>query len=62
MVGEKIREFREKKNLSQKDVAKALGISQPAYFYFENGDRTPSWAVMKKIAKILEVSLDSLAE
>jgi len=33
----KVREFRELKGLSQRDVAKSLGISQAAYWRLEKG-------------------------
>lgn len=60
-VGEKIKTAREKKGLTQRQVAEQIGISQPVYCDWENGDGVPSWARMKKIARVLEVSLDELA-
>lgn len=59
-IGERLKELREKKNMSQREVAKALGISQPAYFYFECGDRVPSLAMTKALARVFEVTLDEL--
>lgn len=60
-IGEKLKELREEKNLSQREVAKALGISQPAYYYFESGDRVPSLAMTKAMARVFGVTLDELA-
>lgn len=61
-LGEKIKVAREKKGLSQRQVAEQVGVSQPAYFEWERGDSVPSWARMKALAQILELSLDELAK
>ena len=45
---------RAEKGASMATVAKAAGITQPAYFYIEKGDRNPSVAVAKNIARILD--------
>ena len=60
-LGEKIKTAREAKGLSQRKVAELLGVSQPAYREWEQGDSTPNWARMKSIARVLEISLDELA-
>ena len=44
---------REKKGLSQKDVAEAAGISTPTYCNIENERRGVSVPVAKKIAAFL---------
>lgn len=48
--GLKIRELREQKGITQRDLAKALGVS-PAYLSaLENGKRgRPSWALVQNI-------------
>jgi transcriptional regulator with XRE-family HTH domain len=48
--GLKVRELRKKKGVSQKDLAKALGVS-PAYLSaLENGKRgRPSWPLVQEI-------------
>lgn len=61
-VGEKIKAARSKKGYSQRKVAELLGISQPAYLEYEHGDKVPTWARMKSIARVLDVSLDELAK
>lgn len=60
-IGERLKELREKKNMSQREVAQALGISQPAYSYFECGDKIPSLAMTKAMARFFNVTLDELA-
>lgn len=60
MLHERLKEARDNANLSQAEVAKQCGISQPAYFYMENGDKTPSLAAAKQHAKLFNVSLDWL--
>lgn len=42
------------KGMTQEDVAKAAGISRPAYCNIEKGVRRPSPEVAQKIAKELE--------
>lgn len=60
MLHERAKETREKLKLSQAEVAKQCGISQPAYFDIEHGDRTPSLAVAKRLANLFGVSIDWL--
>lgn len=56
----KLREAREKKELSQRDIADAIGVSQPAYQYYEKGFKTPTLFVAKRICEALDISLDYL--
>lgn len=60
MLHDRLKEARDKAKLSQAEVAKSCGISQPAYFDIEHGDRSPSLAVAKRLAKLFDVSLDWL--
>jgi transcriptional regulator with XRE-family HTH domain len=50
-------------NLStdQTRVAELLGVSPRVYTRWENGDATPLFATVVKLADILDVSLDELA-
>lgn len=48
--GLKIRELREQKGITQRDLAKALGVSAAYLSALENGKRgRPSWALVQKI-------------
>ena len=37
MLGERLKQAREAAGMSQAEVARELGLSQPAYSYIENG-------------------------
>ena len=57
---ERLTQARLAKGLSQSEVAQAVGISQPAYWDIEHGDRQPSLAVIKRLAKLFDCSIDYL--
>lgn len=57
---DRLRGLRLKKNLKQKQVADALGISESAYGYYEQGRREPSQESLVKLAELLETSVDYL--
>ncbi len=54
-MGQKLKETREKKNLSQEVVAKMSGISTTYYAGIERGEENPSIAVLEYICKTLKV-------
>jgi len=60
MLGERLKTAREAAGMSQAEVAKAIGVSQPAYCYMENGEKIPSLSVAKQISIVLKTSLDYL--
>lgn len=45
--------IREKEELTQSDVSKKVGIAQATYCNIENGKRSPSVSVAKRIAAVL---------
>lgn len=51
---------REKKGLSQKEVAKGIGVAKSTYSLYESGNREPNVQTIKKIADILDISADEL--
>lgn len=59
-TGKIILDLRKAKNMSQGELASQTGISQVMVGKYERGDATPSIEVAKKIADVLEVSLDYL--
>lgn len=59
-LGQKITKIRKEKKLSQIDISKAVGVSRDAISKYERDDIIPSVENAKKIAKVLEVSLDYL--
>ncbi len=54
-LGKKVREVREKRNLTQEEVAKAMGISINHYAGIERGEENPTYAVLEEICKVLKV-------
>jgi transcriptional regulator with XRE-family HTH domain len=59
-LGERIRELREKRDLSVRELAKKIGVSAPFLSDVELGRRHPSDDVLKSIAAILETSFEEL--
>lgn len=56
----RLKELREKKELFQSDVAKFLGISTPAYSYYEANKRNMPTETAIKLSKFFNVSVDYL--
>lgn len=61
-MGEKLRQLRRKKGLSQEAVAKELGISRQAVSKWETDLDQPDLDNLKKICEILEISADELLD
>ena len=59
-TGELIREQRKLKGLTQRQLAEAIGASEPSIRLYELGKRTPNEDVLKKIAKVLAISPSAL--
>lgn len=59
-LGKNIKYLREKKNLSQKEFAKILNISNSTLSQYESNVRVPSDDIKIKIANYFNVSLDYL--
>ncbi len=58
--GEKLRQVREKHGMTQAALAERLYVTRQAVSRWECGTRYPDLLTTKKIAKILEVSIDEL--
>lgn len=58
--GETIRELRQRRELSLRELAKAIAVSAPFLSDVELGRRYPSEDVLEKLAKVLRVSLEEL--
>jgi transcriptional regulator with XRE-family HTH domain len=57
IIGERLREIRESKNLSQGDIEKRTGLLRCYLSRVENGHTVPSIATLEKIARALEMHL-----
>jgi transcriptional regulator with XRE-family HTH domain len=62
VVGEVLRAFRERTDLSQEDAAHAAGLHRAQYGHYEQGRNAVSFVVMLRIARALGVSVQELAD
>jgi transcriptional regulator with XRE-family HTH domain len=60
MLGERIKNLRMNKNLSQVDLAKCLGVTKQSVSNWENENIMPSIEMLIKIANYFSVSTDYL--
>ena len=56
----RIRDLREDKDLTQTEVAKVLGMSQTGYSKYETGENDVPTAILIKLARFYNVSVDYL--
>lgn len=55
-----LKELRKQRKMTQAELAKIMNVSQGTIAYWENGDREPSYADLKRLADIFRVSTDYL--
>lgn len=60
MLEERLKLLRNQNNMTQKELARELGISPSTVGMYEKGNRTPAPDMLKKIAKLFDVSIDYL--
>lgn len=60
ILGERLRELREKKNLSQGDVQERSGLLRAYLSRVENGHTIPTIETLEKLAKALEIPIYQL--
>ena len=60
VVGERIKEARKKKNLSQQDLGNLLGVSKVSICGYEKGVRIPTMENFLQLIDILDLSPDYL--
>lgn len=58
--GERLRDAREKRGLSQEELAARIGAAQTQITRYEKNNSQPSQAVLIRLAETLEVSTDYL--
>ena len=56
--GEKLRELRKEKGLTQKQLAEQLGNAQSAIYYWETNKQEPNISALKKLCEFFNVSSD----
>lgn len=57
IIGDRLRDIREMKNLSQKEVERRSGLLRSYLSRVENGHTVPSLETLAKIAEAMEISL-----
>ena len=58
--GERLKELRKSKNITQKDFATILHVTERAYQNYEMNSSTPNYKLLLTIADYFNVSLDYL--
>lgn len=59
-LGENLRKWRQKKDMSQVDLATALGVDRAYISNIENGRMNPTLSTLEKIAGALGISTSEL--
>lgn len=59
-VGDNIRKYRKNLKMTQEQLAKKMNVIQPNVYRWEKGLVVPSIETIKKLSKILNVSVDGL--
>ena len=57
-----IRAWREHLGLTQEELARRMGITQPAYAKLENGKTQPRMATCKRLAAAMGIAWEQLTE
>jgi len=57
-TGQRIREYREKRGITQTALAAAIGIHQVSLSRIENGVTLPEWDILCNLAEALGVPVD----
>lgn len=59
-LGKRLKELREERNLTQKQVADALKINSVTYLHYEKSQREPPLLLLAEMAAYFNVSVDYL--
>ncbi len=60
MIQNNIRQFREERNLTQEELAKAVSVSRQTINAMEKGNYEPSLLLAMKLAKYFSVNVEEL--
>lgn len=60
MISNRIKEFRARNNMSQEDLANAVGVRRETIGNLENGRYNPSLVLAWNIAKVFGVTIEEL--
>ncbi len=59
-LGQRLKELRESKGLTQKQLSEKLNIHSVTYLHYEKEQRDPPLSLLADIAKFYDVSVDYL--
>ena len=59
-IGNRIRDMRKNRRLSVEECCAAVGVSQSAWYSYENGDRMPRDEVRENMASLFRCSIYSI--
>ncbi len=62
VVGQRIREWRRKRSLSQSDLARSAGITQASLSNYENGKRDMTLSTVLGVVAALDVALGDVVD
>jgi repressor LexA len=60
MLGEKLKQLRNRKNLTQDEVSRILDINRARYTQYETGTRKPDYEMLVRLAEFYDTSVDNL--
>ncbi len=60
LLGKRLKELREEKGLTQKELAAALNLHSVTYLHYEKSQREPPLTVLAEMANYFEVTTDYL--
>lgn len=60
MLGDRLRELRNNKKLTQEELAEKIGVTRGTYAHYEINKRQPDYETLKKLSDYFNVSLDYL--
>ena len=60
LLGERIKYLRNSNRLTQNELAAKVGVKKSTIAAYENDSRSPSYDVLRKLAKVFHVTIDSL--
>lgn len=60
VVGQNIKRLRKQRHLTQKELAKSLGVAEITIRQYENNNRTPTLSILYQIADALQVDIREL--
>ena len=59
-IGDRIKELRREKGLTQRELADAMGVTASMIGQYETGIRIPKYETLERIAKALSVTIEAL--